>query len=311
MPDQASKAVLLTPQALAFIHRVLGAEESDLRDVMATQAGMTNRSFRFSWGSHSYILRVPGEGTDQLINRRQEAAVYAALAGDPITDEVLALDPETGYKLTKFWPSTHNCDPNNPMEVRQCMVLLRQFHEKALQVPHSFQLYREISFYESLRQGPSVYPDYDDVRLRCFAMGPFLRRQNPRQVLSHIDAVSDNFLFVHTDTGQELHLIDWEYAGMHDPHVDIAMFAIYAGYDRDQIDQLIDWYFGKVCPDLLRLKIYCYVALAGLLWSNWCEYKKALGVEFGGYALMQYRYASEYSSLFSALISKYSGGSLT
>ena len=237
MPDQASKAVLLTPQALAFVHRVLGAEESDLRDVVATQAGMTNRSFRFSWGSHSYILRVPGEGTDQLINRRQEAAVYAALAGDPITDEVLALDPETGYKLTKFWPSTHNCDPNNPMEVRQCMVLLRQ----------------------------------------C----------------------------------QELHLIDWEYAGMHDPHVDIAMFAIYAGYDRDQIDQLIDWYFGKVCPDLLRLKIYCYVALAGLLWSNWCEYKKALGVEFGGYALMQYRYASEYSSLFSALISKYSGGSQT
>ena len=40
--------------------------------------------------------------------------------------------------------------------------------------------------------------------------------------LTHIDAVPDNFLF----TGDEIRLIDWEYAGMQDVHVDIAMFAI-------------------------------------------------------------------------------------
>lgn len=308
MPEQAHRNDLLTPQALQFIHRVLGAKQEDLQNVVATQAGMTNRSFRFSWGAHSYILRIPGEGTDKLINRRQEAATYQALAGDPISDEVLALDPETGYKLTRYWEHTHNCDPKNTAEVQQCMVLLRQFHEKALQVPHSFHLYEEIIFYESLRNGPSVYPDYDEVRLRCFAMRPFLRKQKTVQVLSHIDAVSDNFLFVHTSSGEELHLIDWEYAGMYDPHVDIAMFAVYAGYDREEIDQLIDWYFGNVCAPEIRLKIYCYVALAGLLWSNWCEYKKALGVEFSGYAMTQYRYASEYSTLFLKLVSKHCGG---
>ena len=41
-------------------------------------------------------------------------------------------------------------------------------------------------------------------------------------------------------------MIDWEYASMQDPHVDIAMFAIYAMYEREAIDQLIDFYFdGK------------------------------------------------------------------
>ena len=81
---------------------------------------------------------------------------------------------------------------------------------------------------------------------------------------------------------------------MQDVHVDIAMFAIYAMYDRKQIDELIIIYFeGKVEPKV-RIKIYCYIAICGLLWSNWCEYKRICGVEFGEYSLKQYRYAKEF-----------------
>lgn len=31
-----------------------------------------------------------------------------------------------------------------------------------------------------------------------------------------------------------------------------------------------------------------------LLWSNWCEYKRNLGIDFGEYSLRQYRYAKDY-----------------
>ena len=110
------------------------------------------------------------------------------------------------------------------------------------------------------------------------------------KVLTHIDAVPDNFLFV----DDRIYLIDWEYSGMQDPHVDIAMFAIYALYEKEQIDQLIDAYFTEGCPEIIRTKIYCYIAVCGLLWSNWCEYKRNLGVEFGEYSLRQYRYAKDY-----------------
>ena len=92
----------------------------------------------------------------------------------------------------------------------------------------------------------------------------------------------------------EIKLIDWEYAGMQDPHLDIAMFCIYALYDRKEIDHVIDFYFDYQVEKKVRLKIYSYIAIAGLLWSNWCEYKRILGVEFSEYALRQYRYAKEY-----------------
>ena len=65
-------------------------------------------------------------------------------------------------------------------------------------------------------------------------------------------------------------------------------------YDKAQTDHLIDIYFQGQCPDDIRTKIYCYMAACGLLWSNWCEYKSQLGVEFGEYSLRQYRYAKDY-----------------
>jgi len=81
---------------------------------------------------------------------------------------------------------------------------------------------------------------------------------------------------------------------MQDPHVDLAMFCIYAMYDREHVEKLIDAYFEGECSKENRIKIYCYIAACGLLWSNWCEYKLHLGVEFGEYSLRQYRFGKEY-----------------
>lgn len=127
------------------------------------------------------------------------------------------------------------------------------------------------------------------------SLRPYIEAHVNEKVLTHIDAVPDNFLFVKDENGNEdIRLIDWEYAGMQDPHVDIAMFCIYSMYDREHVDKLIDAYFTEGCSAETRIKIYCYIAVCGLLWSNWCEYKRNLGVDFGEYSLRQYRYAKDY-----------------
>ena len=104
----------------------------------------------------------------------------------------------------------------------------------------------------------------------------------------------DNFLFYQTGEGESLQLTDWEYSGMQDPHVDIAMFCIYSLYSKGQVDRLIDIYFRNNCDRQSRAKIYAYIAACGLLWSNWCEFKRSLGIEFGEYAFRQYRFAKDY-----------------
>ncbi|MBO5283361.1 MAG: phosphotransferase family protein [Lachnospiraceae bacterium] len=289
----------LMPDAITVITRELGVSREEVTDITALKRGMTNRSFRFSCRGKKYIIRVPGEGTGKLINRAQEAAVYHTIAEKNIGDDIVYIDPREGYKITLFLERARVCNPNNADDVEKCMKRLREFHELGLKVDHEFNIFRQIDFYESLWNGaPSAYKDYEEVKERVFSLQPYINAHIDRKVLAHIDAVPDNFLFVGNEAGEEeIRLIDWEYAGMQDPHVDIAMFCIYALYDREQVDRLIEAYFPEGCPAEIHTKIYCYIAACGLLWSNWCEYKRKLGIEFGEYALRQYDYAREYCRL--------------
>ena len=240
-------------------------------------------------------MRIPGEGTDQLINRRQEAEVYRTIAGERLCDDIAYINPDNGYKITAFLENARTCDPENPEDVKKCMKRLRDFHRMKLKVGHTFRIFEQLEFYESLWNGlPSAYKDYEKTKAEVLSLRPYLEAHAGEMVLTHIDAVPDNFLFYEQDGKEELRLIDWEYAGMQDPHVDVAMFAIYSLYNKRQVDRLIAAYFPEGCDRETRTKIYGYIAVCGLLWSNWCEYKRNLGVEFGEYSLCQYRYAKEY-----------------
>ena len=79
-----------------------------------------------------------------------------------------------------------------------------------------------------------------------------------------MDAVPDNFLFMEDHDTKEIRLIDWEYARMQDPHVDVAIFCVYAMYDKRQADRLIRAYFPDGCSSENRIKIYCYISACGL-----------------------------------------------
>ena len=139
-----------------------------------------------------------------------------------------------------------------------------------------------------------MYKDYTTTKANVLSLKPYVDGVEKEWCLTHIDAVPDNFLFYKTEDGEALQLTDWEYAGMQDPHVDIAMFCIYSLYNKKKVDQLIDIYFQDKCDITTRVKIYAYISMCGLLWSNWCEFKAKLGVEFGEYSLRQYRYAKDY-----------------
>lgn len=278
--------------AIETIRRVLKSMPSG---IAVQKKGMTNRSFLFECMGKKYMMRIPGAGTGSLVNRRQEAAVYREVNGKDICDDVVYIDPETGYKISHFLEEARVCDPLNADDIRKCMRFLRSFHERKLAAGCGFDLFAQIDFYESLREGaPSVYGDYQITKNRVFSLKSYIDLLAEEKVLVHIDAVPDNFLFLKKDGKEQIRLVDWEYAGMQDPHVDIAMFCIYALYDRQQADRLIRAYFPEGCKRKIRTKIYCYIAVCGLLWSNWCEYKRMLGAEFGGYAGKQYDYAKNY-----------------
>ena len=291
----------LQTDAISIIQDCFKVEVDEIKNITVLKKGMTNRSFLFECQNQKYIMRIPGEGTDHLINRKEEADVYQALENRQICDDVLYMNPDNGYKITAYLEDATNCDAENWDEVEACMTKLREFHELNLTVDHRFDIFGQIDFYESLWNGEkSYFKDYEKTKAAIFELKKWIDTLEKKETLVHIDAVPDNFLF----TKEGIRIIDWEYAGMQDPHVDIAMFCIYSLYSKEQVDHLIDLYFkGEVSP-MIRTKIYAYIASAGLLWSNWCEYKRSLGIDFGEYSLCQYRYAKEYSKLVLSTLEK-------
>lgn len=294
--DLDSDSNQLKTNAIKVISKVLKVSEKKITNISVLKKGMTNRSFLFDCKNKKYIMRIPGEGTDQLINRKQEAEVYNAIAGKRLCDDPIYINSDNGYKITRYLQNVHPCDPNNLEELKLCMKKLKEFHSLGLKVDHEFDIFGQIEFYESLwGEIPSIYRDYGMTKKHVLSLKEYIEKNVDKKVLTHIDAVPDNFLFYEEENGQQkLQLTDWEYAGMQDPHVDIAMFCIYSLYNRRQVDRLIHIYFEGKCERKIKIKIYCYIAACGLLWSNWCEYKRNLGVEFGEYSLRQYRYAKDY-----------------
>lgn len=292
--DEALKEKVLNLEIVAVITKAMAIEPDEVKNITYLKKGMTNNSFKFDVKDKSYIIRFPGAGTDQLINRSNEYNVYGVLKGKNISDHIVYISNDSGIKITEFWETARVSDPFNKEDVVRCMNKLKEFHTSDLKVSHSFDPFAEIEFYESLWKGkPSVFEDYVKVKKRIMSLEKLIDQFPKELVLAHVDSVSDNFLFV----ADEVFIIDWEYAAMQDPHFDVAMFAIYSLYNREQTDFLIDCYFSGSCTIETRMKIYSYMAVGGLLWSNWCEYKSALGVDFGEYALKQYEFAKEYYAI--------------
>ena len=147
-----------------LICEVFKVAPEEITDVTAMSAGMTNSSYRFKIKGEEYIIRIPGRGTRQLVNRTAEKNAYKALKGQDFCDEVLYISRRTGYKITRFIENTRTCDPYNEVDVRACMDVLKRFHSLKLKTNYSFDLFSVIDKYEGLRRRPSIYADYEETK---------------------------------------------------------------------------------------------------------------------------------------------------
>jgi len=114
--NTASNNVIM--KSIADIFKVT---EDKIENIKPIKVGMTNHSFIFNHGGTDYIMRIPGEGTDMMIDRDNEYHVYQVISDLKISDDVLYIDPKTGYKITKFLENARVCDPLCLSDVEVCM----------------------------------------------------------------------------------------------------------------------------------------------------------------------------------------------
>ena len=280
-------------EAMQLIAKTFDVQESEIHELRCLKSGMTNKSFVFRVGEEHFICRIPGPGTELLINRAQEKAVYDTVGSLGITEDVLYMNSENGYKIARYYEGSRNADPDNWEDMGKCMQILRVLHASGLSVDHSFDIRERIDFYERLcrTHGGIPFEDYEAVRVGADWLLKRLDEMERPTCLCHVDPNVENYIFLKNG---EVKLLDWEYSGMGDPLMDIAMCAIYSYYDEAKTQKLLNLYLGREATQEERFVVFAYAALAGLLWSLWAVYKSALGEEFGEYTIITYGYARKY-----------------
>lgn len=280
-------------KVLTLIGSIFKVREDEIKDIKPLKLGMTNKSFFFNINERKYICRIPGEGTEKLINRDEEYRSIQAVIPLNITENIAYIDSKSGIKISEFEIGARSLNINSDIELFESMKTLNRLHNSDITVPHSFNIEKNILFYEELckKSGAILFEDYSLVRTKMSELLSILKSMELPSAFCHIDAHFDNFLVL---SNGDLKLIDWEYAGMCDPVIDLSMFALYGNFESNQIEKIMDYYFDKGPTDEERLRTFIYIALGGFLWAMWAQYKQSLGVKFGEYTLTMYRYAKDY-----------------
>ena len=288
-------------EAMELVSRVFSVPESEIREIRCLKAGMTNNSWLFSVKGKHYICRIPGEGTEKLINRREEKEAYEAVRPLDITDELVYFDADSGYKISAFYEDSRNVDARDQADMEACMGKLRKLHGSGIRVGHDFDIWERINYYEGLCGGEIPFADYAEVKAGAEELWRRLSALDRPKTIAHIDSVPDNFILLpgaeisETERDPEkIRLIDWEYCGMCDPLIDVSMCAIYSFMNEEQADGLLRMYLEGEPKAEEREVFYAYMALGGLLWSLWGVYKEKLGVQFSDYTIKMYRYCKDY-----------------
>ena len=290
--------IKMSIDVLKTISELMNVTQGKISDIQQLNVGMTNLEYVFTYENERYIIRFPGVGTDKMVNRRQEAEVYNTINGMGLCEDIIYINPENGIKISKFIEDTHMCDPYNDSDVILSLKTVCKLHDLKLKVNHSWDTYKTFDLYDSMWEGhSSIFSDYDEIKKQIYGLRDFINNNIDEVILTHIDPNHNNLLITNENTNPRAYLIDWEFAAMQDPHLDICCFGIFAYYDKKRMDWYIDKYFeirNQVCNYDTRTKIYAYIATYGLLWTSWAEAKRIEGQDFTEYAKIQYKYAKDY-----------------
>ncbi len=265
--------------------------EKDVSQADITQiGGMSNKNFRVDLDGKSYVLRVPGNGSEGMVERSNEEFNAREACKMGVNPEIRYFDVETGIKLADW---VENAETLNAATIQrhdnmsQIANIYRTVHGAHIRLKNEFNIFQEIKKYEDLmmRADACMYGGWEEVRPQVMALENYLNELGVELCPCHNDALYDNFIKA---TNGTIYLIDWEYSGMNDPMADFAALFLEAGFEQENEDYILDKYFDGNIPSVAREKILCYQILWDYLWAQWTVIKEAKGDDFGTYGRDRY-----------------------
>ncbi|MEM7171746.1 MAG: choline kinase family protein [Pseudomonadota bacterium] len=244
----------------------------DGNDVQSERlGGLTNLVFKLTTSGRTYLLRIPGEGTGDYIDRSIEGhnAQVAARAG--VSAQVLFFDEADGLMLADYIEGCVTMTPESfPVTdgaPGRAALAMKQMHDCGEDFRFRFELFAMIEDYLSVldKLGAELPPGYHDVVAEAAEIRTVLDAKPVDLKPCHCDPLCENFL----DDGKRMWIVDWEYSGMNDPYWDLGDLSVEACFGPEQDREMMEAYCGGAVPNHLMGRMVIYKAMCDLLWTLW------------------------------------------
>lgn len=235
--------------------------------VVERLGGMTNRTYHVETPMGELAVRLPGEGTEAMIDRHAEEK-STRLAVSLGIDEALLYFGEKGEKITRYIPQAHTMtaeELRQPEFLREAAAILHQLHTCGEDTGVPFAVFPMAECYEGIirSHGVAFCGDYEKVKHEVERIHH--QMQGAPLAPCHNDPLCANWV---NGTGG-LRLVDWEYAGMNDPLWDLADVSIEAEYREEQDENFLKAYFGRTPTGEERQRFTANKVFLDYLWTLW------------------------------------------
>jgi len=276
-----------------YLKRIPQFQGTALDDLVTERlGGLTNLVYRVQVADRSYLLRIPGKGTQEYIDRRVEAHAAQVAADAGVSAPVLYFDKADGLMLAGYIDgATLDVEGfKDPGSVARSAVALRRMHQHPQRFGTRFDVFEKIDEYLLLLDKlDAPLPDgYLEVKKEADAVRRVLQAKPVALAPCHCDPLAENFI----DTGERVYIVDWEYAGNNDPMWDLGDLSVEAEFDAGQDRMLLEAYFEGDPPADQTGRMVMYKMLCDLLWTLWGIVQHANNnpaEDFWAYALNRYQ----------------------
>jgi len=244
-----------------------------------TPGGMTNDSYFVTINEQRYVVRIPGKGTDQLINRKNEKENLIFSSNLGINPNLIYFDVDTGVKITEKINSPTSLTPTLAKDeyvIKNVISIFKQLHEAKTMMNNRFELFNLMEHYESLvrNENALMMEKLLPLKSKIFMLKKIYESFHIIETPCHIDAACSNMIY---DSNGELFLIDWEYSGMFDPIWDIATLFLSFNMNSDEEMFFLKYYFQREPTNEELQRILLHKIFQDYLWTLWVYFKDSKG----------------------------------
>lgn len=247
-------------------------ESDDYADI-SRMGGLTNHTYKITLkNGKDYVVRIPGEGTEEMIVRSDEM-ISTKLACDLGIDAEMLYFGKDGSKVTRYIPNAITMSSellHNDKHIKQVADIFKKLHSCGIDTGVPFEVFEMAEGYEKIifEKNVPMFDDYAEKKAEVMQIKNEVDSTTEiKKVPCHNDSLCENWV----EGDGRMYLIDWEYAGMNDGMWDVADVSIEAVFDEEYDTKLLTAYLGHEPNVVDRKHFLANKIYVDYLWTLWAK----------------------------------------